>query len=304
MELEWLEDFLAVVDSGGFSRAAEARRITQPALSRRIQALEEWVGTPLLHRTTHSVTLSPAGEAFRSSAEEILRRLAAGRGEALERAKGADALLFASTNALSLTFFPGWLRRIERELPFTASIQLVANHMEACERLMLQGQVQFLLCHHHPQAETALAPSQFTSVRVGADVLMPVTAPVSGSEQTPLHALPGTGETPVAYLAYSAESGMGRIVAAVRRASHLKPMLKPVFSSHVAKLLVTMALERRGMAWLPRSLIEEHLANGQLVRSGDGGWDIPIEVRLFRPKVRQTAVAEQFWRHVAAPTPE
>lgn len=303
MDLEWLEDFLAVIEAGGFSRAAEVRHVTQPALSRRIQALEEWVGTALFHRTTHSVTLAPAGEAFRASAEDLLRRFAASRAEAVERASRPDALRFASTNALSLTFFPPWLRRIEDQLALSASIQLVANHMQACERLMLRGHVQFLLCHHHRLAQTALGPADFSDVCVGTDLLIPVTAPVSPGDLTALHALPGTERAPTAWLNYSPESGMGRILAAVRSSAPAQPMLRPVFSSHVAKLLVTMALERRGMAWLPRSLIEDHLATSHLVRAGDDRWDVPIEVHLFRSKVRQPAVAEQFWNHVVATAP-
>ena len=47
MEFIWLEDFLALVDSGNFSRAAELRHVTQPAFSRRIRALEDWVGVDL-----------------------------------------------------------------------------------------------------------------------------------------------------------------------------------------------------------------------------------------------------------------
>jgi DNA-binding transcriptional LysR family regulator len=90
-------------------------------------------------------------------------------------------------------------------------------------------------------------------------------AEARGVTPQPLHALPGTERAPVACLVYSPESGMGRIVATVRAMSPLKPTLKPAFSSHVAKLLVTMALDGRGMAWLPRSLIEEHLAAGEPV---------------------------------------
>ena len=44
LDLEWLEDFLALAETGNFSRAAEARSIAQPAFSRHIRALEEWVG--------------------------------------------------------------------------------------------------------------------------------------------------------------------------------------------------------------------------------------------------------------------
>ena len=41
LDLEWLEDFLALAETGNFSRAAEARAIAQPAFSRHIRALED-----------------------------------------------------------------------------------------------------------------------------------------------------------------------------------------------------------------------------------------------------------------------
>ena len=43
MELIWFEDYLALAETLNFSRAAEARHVTQPAFSRRIRALEEWM---------------------------------------------------------------------------------------------------------------------------------------------------------------------------------------------------------------------------------------------------------------------
>ncbi len=74
MEFAWLEDFLALVDSGNFSRAAELRHVTQPAFSRRIRALEDWVGADLFERDSHPVTLTEAGHRFRPVVEELLRR--------------------------------------------------------------------------------------------------------------------------------------------------------------------------------------------------------------------------------------
>ena len=55
MDTTWFEDFLAVVEEGGFTRAAERRAVSQPAFSRRIKALEDWVGASLFDRATHSV---------------------------------------------------------------------------------------------------------------------------------------------------------------------------------------------------------------------------------------------------------
>ncbi|WP_315980356.1 LysR family transcriptional regulator [Aliamphritea spongicola] len=45
MELKWLIDFTALVEHGSFSKAAESRFVTQPAFSRRIRSLENWLGS-------------------------------------------------------------------------------------------------------------------------------------------------------------------------------------------------------------------------------------------------------------------
>jgi len=300
MEINWLHDFIAVATTRSFSRAAEERNSSQPALSRRIQALEYWTGTPLFDRTPHIVSLTPAGESFRQTAEDILRRLTAGRLDAQEQARGAsDVLMFASTNALSLTFFPDWLRGIETKLSFVPNVQLVANHMQACERILMSGDVHFLLCHHHQAAAaTALTPAHFRSLHVGDDVLIPTSVPVSSKSREPRFKLPGTEETPIQFLAYRPESGMGKILDAVRKASPLQAHLRTTFQSHLAKLLVTMVQAGRGMAWLPQSLIADQLASGDLVAAGGKEWRIPIEIHVFRPRIKMAQAAESFWQQV------
>lgn len=298
VELDWLEDFLAVIEHDGFSRAAQARNVTQPALSRRIRALEDWVGTPLLERTTHALALTPAGRAFLPVSQDVLRCLEAGRSEALDQAGAAsEQLRFAATNALSFTFFPDWLHRIENKLSSAANIQLSANHMTACEQMMQKGEVQFLLCHHHAAAENRLDGGHFLAKKVGCDRLLPLSAPDPAGAA--LFALPGTADAPLPFLAYKEESGMGRILGAVRRNGLFAGVwLKPVFASHLARLLVSMALEGRGMAWLPESLAAADLASGRLVRAGAEQWDIPIEIRVLRPRMRLAPAAEAFWHQM------
>jgi len=294
MEIAWLEDFLAILECGGFSRAATRRNVTQSALSRRVQALEGWIGAPLFDRAGHAVTLTAAGQRFKPAAEEALRALRLGRAEALEAAQASvDTLRFAATHALSLTFFPAWLRGLEARLPAGTVFQLVADNMADCERTMMKGEAQFLLCHHHPATPNALAPEKFLSLHVGDDVLLPVSAP--DGDGRPRHPLPGTADAPAAFLSYRPESGMGRIVAAARALAGPPAHLKTVFTSHLAKLLVTMAVDGRGIAWSPQSLVADDLASGALVRAGDADWDVPMEIRLFRARARQAPAAERFW---------
>lgn len=289
MDIGWLEDFLALVDHGGFSRAAESRSVSQPSFSRRIKSLEDWVGAPLIDRRTHRIGLTAAGESFRLVAEETLRRLQLGR-EAARAADRSDheTLRFASTHVLSLTFFPRWLRRLEAEQPVQATIALTADHMVACERRMIEGNAQFLLCHHHEAAPTKFG-NDFRSVRLGSDWLLPVAAP---------SLLAGTDPAKAPLLAFTAESGMGRILASTRARSGRKPPGQPIFSSHLASVLTAMARDGRGVAWTALSLVQEDLDAGRLARAGSADEDIEIEIRLWRPKARQSPAAEALWSRI------
>ena len=73
MDLRRLKLFLAVVDEGGFTRAAEAEFVSQPSVSQAIRELEEELGTPLFHRVGRGAVLTPAGEALVGPARQTLR---------------------------------------------------------------------------------------------------------------------------------------------------------------------------------------------------------------------------------------
>jgi DNA-binding transcriptional LysR family regulator len=269
MNLSWLEDFLALAESGNFSRAASERSMTQPAFSRRIQALESWIGAPLFDRGTHPVTLTEAGRWFQATAQEILARVARVPDEARAIADGSAATLrFAATHALSLTFLPAWLRSLESRSAI-GPIQLISDVAAQCETAMRQGRVQFLLCHAHPLSPGGLEGGSFESVQVGTDALLPVSAPARGGK--PRHSLSESGRRTLPLLAYSAESGLGRVVRAVHGAAFAKMRAEVVVTAHLATVLRTMALEGRGIAWLPESLVSSDLQQGRLVAAGRSG---------------------------------
>ena len=208
MEHSWLEDFLAVAECLHFGRAAERRYVTQSAMSRRIQSLEGWLGTPLFSRDTHRLELTPAGVRFRETAADLVRRLAAGRDEArLVADYASGAIRIASTHSLCTTFFPGFLQALEEEEPVGA-VRLMADKMSSCEAMMLRGDAQFLLCHRHVSAPEVLDQQIFRSVALGTDVIIPVSAPAG--DGLPLHSMPGSAAHPVPALVYDSASGIGR----------------------------------------------------------------------------------------------
>ena len=299
MDLDWMEDFLALAESGNFSRAAQARNIAQPAFSRHIKLLEEWVGVDLVDRTSHPVALTAAGIKLRPEIEDSLHRLVAARQAARAAHDQAEASLqFAATHALSLTFFPAWLSGIEAKLPVgrkMGPIQMVSDSFAACEDVMLQRRAQFLLCHGHPAVANRLDDTQFMFTKVGEDRLLPVTTASATGLAT--HSLNGGTSKAVALpiLSYGLASGIGQIMRSVMKSAFDDGNFTTVFTAHHAVLLKTMALEGRGIAWLPLSLIAADLDAKRLVLAGDENWSVPIEVRLFRPRAALSAAAETLW---------
>ena len=92
MDLRRLRLFLAVVDEGGFTRAAQAEFVSQPSVSQAMRELEAELGTPLFHRVGRGVTLTAAGEALVGPARQTLRDVeTARRGRSSRRARGRPA---------------------------------------------------------------------------------------------------------------------------------------------------------------------------------------------------------------------
>ncbi|MGB9887018.1 MAG: LysR substrate-binding domain-containing protein [Moorellales bacterium] len=99
MHLEWLETFVATVEKGTLSAAAQHLHLTQPAVTRHLQALEDYYGARLLERRGREVRLTAAGRRLYRSAKEVLRRLERVKREIaeLEQLLQGELLLGAST---------------------------------------------------------------------------------------------------------------------------------------------------------------------------------------------------------------
>jgi len=288
MNLSWLEDFLALAASGNFSRAAEDRHMTQPAFSRRVRALEEWLGVDLFDRSMQPARLTAAGEWFRPQAEDLLRRVAGLPPQARAQAEAqATTLRLAATHALSFSFVPRWLQSLEAHTA-GGPIRLVSDVLQRCEALLAQRQVQFVIAHAPVAARGSLDAAGVPSIVVGTDLLLPVHA---------------AGAPARALLGFSDESGLGRIVRQALGEELAAAGLQTVFSAYLASVLKTMALEGRGLAWLPQSLIREELDAQRLQVAGPAHWRLPVEIRLYRDPQAMSEYAEGFWRAASAANP-
>jgi DNA-binding transcriptional LysR family regulator len=104
METKWLEDFVSLAETRSFSRSAQLRHVTQPAFSRRIQALEAWAGTDLVDRSSYPTRLTPAGKTLYDQSLEMLQALQNTRhaARAHQRRPGHDRVRGAAHAGLHL----------------------------------------------------------------------------------------------------------------------------------------------------------------------------------------------------------
>src|SRR2546430_4700919 len=150
-----VEGFLEVARRGSVSRAAEARFITQPPLTARLQGLERELGTPLFLRTPHGMRLTDAGRAWIPFAERALRALVDGR-DALEQVMTASAghLMIAAAPAVSTYVLPELLERFVAAHP-RVEVSVRTGHSEDVVELVLRDEVQVGLGRtiRHPDLE-------------------------------------------------------------------------------------------------------------------------------------------------------
>jgi len=286
MELKWLEDFLCLARTRSFSRAADERHVTQSAFSRRIQALELWLGVSLIDRSSYPTALTAEGRQFLETAEETVRMLYASRVDLQASTRpSAQMVSIAALHTLSLRFFPRWFRSIEEQAGKIGS-RLLADDFHSCLQAIVEGSYDFLLTFHHPHVPIPLEPESFPHVVVGRDSLVAAQSPSLARE---------AGEAaPLPLLSYASNSFLGRLATfAQAQAGALPAQVAHTNENAMADALKFMAIEGYGLAWLPRSLIAQDLDEGSLVVVGPA---IPLEVRLYRSARRTRPVVENVWK--------
>ena len=298
MEVKWLEDFLSLVETRSFSRSAEQRHVTQPAFSRRIRALEAWLGADLIDRTSYPTKLTAAGETFHSHAVALLTATNAARAQLRgELPLGQDTVRFALPHTLALTFFPKWLVSIEAGFG-TVPSKLAATNVHDAVMALVDGACDLLICYHHPRQPVQLDPARYEMLLLGQETLRPYSAPGKGG--VPVHALPGRAGAPLPYLCYSPNAYMARMADLILEHGPKRAYLQKTYETDMAESLKVMALEGHGVAFLPQSAVARELKQKQLTPAGGPEWAVEMEIRLYRERGVSTPFVERLWRHIAA----
>ncbi|WP_159619958.1 LysR family transcriptional regulator [Ruania rhizosphaerae] len=159
MEIRWLETFVAVVENGGFAKAADVLYCSQPTVSAQVSALERELGAELLDRGRRPVELTESGRALLHHARAVLDQIESARGsvsDVLGARRGTVRL--GTYPSATAGYIPSLLERFHQNHPLVR-VHLVELGGAYLEQAALSGEVNLFL----RQTTPPLSSSQFFS---------------------------------------------------------------------------------------------------------------------------------------------
>jgi DNA-binding transcriptional LysR family regulator len=139
LNLHFLRIFNAVAEYNNFSRAAEALYISQPAVSRAVQELEEEIGLPLLDRSHRTITLTEAGALLHQYAQRLFAVEQAAE-TTLEQLKSLERghLALGASHTTGTYLLPPLMSRFHEQYPGIRLSLEIANTQTILEKLHTQ----------------------------------------------------------------------------------------------------------------------------------------------------------------------
>ncbi len=283
METKWIEDFVSLAETRSFSRSAQLRHVTQPAFSRRIQALEAWAGIDLVDRSLYPTRLTPAGETFHQQALEILGALQATRNMMRShQAAGQDMIEFAVPHSLAFSFFPHWIMDLRGSFGIVKS-RLTALNVHDAVMQLTEGSCDLLIAYHHPSQPLQLSPDRYEMLSLGRETLAPYAK--ADPQGQPLFSLPPRPGAKVPLLSYASGAYLGRLVEQITKLAGTPLSLDAIYETDMAEGLKAMAMEGHGLAFLPASSVKKELKSRRLMRAAQpGAFELEMEIRIYREK--------------------
>lgn len=298
MDLRWFRDLANLARTGHFSRAAELGNISQPAFSRRIKAVEGWVGVPLVDRSRHPVRLTNAGKRILEAGEQALDRLELERREVVEAASSPDTYVvtFGAQHSIGWRFYPAWLQAFEIAFGPVLS-RLRADNLPDALADLRNHDLDFVIAYSSANAPSVGDDSRIESVVIGHDTLIPVCR--MRPDGRPLFALDQTATEPAPFLHFGADAPISRHIEPLLARRGLLDRLRVVYENSMAGALRIRARDGAGIAWLPRSIVAPDIAAGLVTQTGTDGLEISLEVRLHRVRSHSNRLTRAIWAFLA-----
>lgn len=273
MRTDWLEDIVALLDSGGVADAAGLRNVTQPAFSRRIKVLEEILGIEVIDRS-----VKPSGpSSILRSRETELRKLATELRLLLadmrqEQTTGLQQLVIASQHAITTSLGTHIINSVAE--PSRTHIRLRSGNRDECENMLIRRQAAISLTYRITSEPVPHLPSFLVEAVIGAETLIPVCSTAHARNlMTRFH----SGSLQI--IGYPADVFLGAALA-----RHVLPgltgkcQISVVTETGLSTAALQLAQSGLGVAWIPEALAAPAISRNEMtdLRKDLGGVDMQL----------------------------
>jgi DNA-binding transcriptional LysR family regulator len=299
VKLSQIQTLIAIAESGSIRAAARRLQLTQPALSKGLQALEEELSVPLVHRTARGVTLTPYGRAIVTRGRGIALEFDRLRDE-VEQMRGAQGgrVLLAVAPSPAVLLLPNVLKRFHAEQPGIV-VHVRESIFPDTLQWLREGQADIAVGAHPPSRKGAV--SEFTTEKLYNNRLV-VTAR-QGHPKANARSLADLLDCD--WLLHGPTEGPGSLYAPVFRAHGLTPPNPRVISD---SFISTLSLLERSdaLSLLPEMLIRHYTKAGRLTQlplsETMPHWDVSLITRAQTPLTPMAQKMVEAFRRTAIST--
>ena len=298
MDIRWFNDLANLARTGNFSQAAILGNVSQPALSRRIKALEDWVGTALVDRSRHPVKLTAYGEQMLEAGLQAITRIESEREHIRDAMAQPDryVVTFAAQHSIAWRFFPSWLQSFESAFGSILS-RLRADNLPNCIDDLENGIADFVISYSSRYSRGVPALDSLQSLTIGRDALIPVCR--VADDGGPIFDLDDATAGTLPYLRFGSGAPISRHIEPPLRQRGVESRLNVIYENPMVGALRIRAKDGDGIAWLPRSVVQPDLDAGLLTLAGDPDWSIELAIRLHRLRRHSNALTRKIWAFLA-----
>jgi DNA-binding transcriptional LysR family regulator len=252
-QLQAMRVFLKVVELKNFGLAGEQMGISRPAVTRSIAMLEEHFNVRLLHRSTHNVSVTEAGEAYVDGVRAVLDKLDEVEAEvnrSVREPKGT--LRIAAPTSFSMTDLAPLLARYRRRYPeVRLEVALVDAHVD-----IVEGRYDACFVADHKAASATMVSRTLAPIKpvlVASPAYLRHAGAPREATSLRVHDLLAHVDTARQALELRTPSGIERIE------------FEPALAASSSVLVREAALAHMGIAVIPESLVSDDIAEGRLI---------------------------------------
>lgn len=292
MRLEWIEDILAVLDTGSFNAAADQRFLTPSAFTRRVRSIEEALGCELFDRSKRPVVLKDHVVHCVPELRNAVATLKDLKHKLSEPDAGSEhQVTLICQHALAGSVAPQLLLSSVSGAEINTRIK--SGSMSECLLQLVKREAQFALIYQPAGEDPSAAVEVCEWCRLGRECFVPVATQHVFDN---IKLVDGVRNIPI--IKYPTNIFLGEMLRdALFEFNESEQRLVPIAESGLSLAVVEFVRRGIGVGWVPESIVRNELNDRKLVNLTDQLPSFDLDVVLMRLNGVLPTLAEDFWQN-------